>query len=77
MDQCDESDCENSGFAIAVSQARDDLSTYKSKAPLIEFCDKLMGNKYAGPLIRLASESHGNSLGVVLDLTKKASLLLS
>ena len=71
LDQCDESDCENSGDAVAASSARGDLSTYKSKAPLITFCEKLMGNKYATPLVRLASESHSASRGVVLDLTKK------
>ena len=76
MDQCDESDCENSGDAIAVSQVGDDVSTYKSKAPVMIFCEKLMGNKYARPLMKLAAESHSHSRAVVFDLTKKAALLL-
>ena len=77
MSQLDESDCETSVDFVAGSPASGDLSSYTCKAPLIVFCEKLMGNKYATPLIRLASGSHIASRGVVLDLTKKASLFLS
>ena len=78
MDQSQESDCEMPDDVVAASPASGDLSSYKCKAPLMEFCEKLMGNKFATPLVRLAAESHGDSRGIVLDLTKKkASLLLS
>ena len=77
MDQSQESDCEMSADVVAASPASGDLSSYKSKAPLMVFCEKLMGNKFANPLARLAAETHADSRGIVLDLTKKASLLLS
>ena len=72
MDQSQESDCEMSADGVAASPANGDLSSYNSKAPLMVFCEKMMGNKFTNPLTRLAAETHGDRRGFVLDLTKKS-----